>query len=597
MTPGGQRSLLFRPAIAILLVQTLVVALAAWQLRPLVRRHFERTMHDEVQAITFQLVPKYAAVLKQGPEQSDRTALLQMVHDDAALLGGRVTLFLGEDTVLADSAMSDAAFDRPWRRPEIARALAEGSSSLLRADIVTNEPTMYAVSVLRDVLGGRTTLRFGRSLTATFAWVDELTLACLLAGALLIGVTASGLGLAATLVRIRARSISKTMTELARGNLRTRFTPSSDAEFAPITKSLNALTTRLADHVEQLQAQQNMHKAILQSMGSAVIALDVEQRILDLNSAAERMLDCDAEASRGRLLHEVVRNARLHRFVEESMSDSSTPSIEFSIDPDGRTIIEADSEQLISSDGRPRGLLVVMSDVTRLRRLESLRSDFAANVSHELRTPITNIKGYVETLLDVGLADQEQARKFLEIVNRNSNRLAAIIDDVMTLAKLEQPHARDTLEKSLRPVSHIVRSVVGQFERMADGKKITIRTNVPDGLRVVVHGPLIEQALGNLVSNAINYSPSNTVVTVSAKQVNSQVELAVEDQGPGIAKLHQDRLFERFYRVDKARSREVGGTGLGLALVKHIALVHGGNVTVESDLGHGSVFRLLLPGT
>jgi two-component system phosphate regulon sensor histidine kinase PhoR len=308
------------------------------------------------------------------------------------------------------------------------------------------------------------------------------------------------------------------------------------------------------------------------------------------------MLGCDAEASRGRLLHEVVLNARLHRFVAESLNDPATPPTEFSIDPHGQTTIEADSEQLISADGRPRGLLVILSDVTRLRRLESLRSDFAANVSHELRTPITNIKGYVETMLDVGFDDEEQARRFLEIVNRNSNRLAAIIDDVMTLTKLEQPHARDTLEKTLRPLGHVVRAVAAQFERHAEAKRITIRIDVPDTLRLVIHGPLIEQALGNLVSNAINYSPANTVVSISTAERNGHVEIAVADQGPGIARKHQERLFERFYRVDKARSREVGGTGLGLALVKHIALAHGGNVVVDSELGRGSVFTLILPG-
>jgi PAS domain S-box-containing protein len=158
------------------------------------------------------------------------------------------------------------------------------------------------------------------------------------------------------------------MEELAGGNLRTRFTPSRYVEIAPITRTLNALTARLAERMEHIQAQQNMHQAILQSMGSAVIALDLEQCILEMNHAAERMLGCDAEESRGRLLHEVVLNARLHRFVAEAMADSALPPIEFSIDPHGRTKIEADSEQLITADGRPRGLLVILSDVTRRAR-------------------------------------------------------------------------------------------------------------------------------------------------------------------------------------------------------------------------------------
>jgi len=590
MSSNGQRSLLFPLGVALLSVQLLLVLVAAMWLWPVARRHAEREVLDEAVTLVSQLAHRYRDIM------ADHVALRAAVERDAPALRARVTLFIGEGTVLADSAAPDPRFDRTWRRPEVARAIREGTASLLREDAVTDEPTVYAAERLNDTGEAIITLRIGRSMTPQYAWLNKLGGTLLLAAAAMMTVSFAGMMFAARRVRRRADEISRRMSELAAANPRSRFTPSDDAEFEPITQSLNLLTARVSDHVDQLQAQQSMHQAILQSMGSAVVALDLEQCVLDMNKAAERMLGCTAIESRGRLIHEVVRNARLHQFVEEAMHDSRRPPMEFSIDPDGQTKIEVDSERLITVEGKPRGLLIILNDVTRLRRLESLRSDFAANVSHELRTPITNIKGYVETLIDVGLDDKEQAGRFLDVVNKNSNRLAAIIDDVMTLTKLEQPHAREALERSMRPVTTIVRAVVGQFEPHAEAKRMTIRTEVPDNLKVNVHAPLIEQALGNLVSNAINYSPTNTVVTISAQPMGGKVGITVADQGPGIAQQHLPRLFERFYRVDKARSREVGGTGLGLALVKHIALVHGGEVRVKSELGRGSEFTLVLQG-
>jgi two-component system phosphate regulon sensor histidine kinase PhoR len=241
-------------------------------------------------------------------------------------------------------------------------------------------------------------------------------------------------------------------------------------------------------------------------------------------------------------------------------------------------------------------LLVLLQDVTELRRLEAIRTDFAANVSHELRTPITNISGYVDTLLQVGLDDREQARGFLQTVKRNADRLASIVEDLLALARLEQPDSKAWLEPQSTLAADIIAGAVAEFEDAAAAKQIEIRVAAAKELRVMVNPRLAEQAVGNLVSNAVRYSASGTRVTITARAADSGfVELAVADEGSGIEARHVPRLFERFYRVDRARSRQMGGTGLGLAIVKHIAQVHGGRVTVESEVGRGSVFRLSLP--
>jgi two-component system phosphate regulon sensor histidine kinase PhoR len=291
-----------------------------------------------------------------------------------------------------------------------------------------------------------------------------------------------------------------------------------------------------------------------------------------------------------------VREPALNRFVASALAvETITPS-EFRLGGGQGPMVQAVGEPLRNVRDQPAGLLVVLNDVTHLRRLESIRSDFAANVSHELRTPITNIRGYVETLLDVGVDDQRQAVKFLDVIKRNTDRLASIVEDLLALAHLEQPGRKVSLERIATPVHRIVDSVINQFEPQAAGKRIRIDSNVPPELMAMVNAPLVEQALGNLLSNAIMYSPTDTVVTVSARQADgNDIQIAVADQGPGIEAEHLPRIFERFYRVDKARSRELGGTGLGLAIVKHIALVHGGRIDVESEIGHGSVFRITLP--
>jgi two-component system phosphate regulon sensor histidine kinase PhoR len=243
-------------------------------------------------------------------------------------------------------------------------------------------------------------------------------------------------------------------------------------------------------------------------------------------------------------------------------------------------------------------LLVLMTDVTELRRLETIRSDFAANVSHELRTPITSIKGYVETMLDVGVRDEAQTRRFLEIIGRSVARLASIVEDLLALARLEQPGTRSTLEKQSAALKRVIESAVAEFEDDARAKNMTLVTRVPGDLRMLANVQLIEQALGNLISNAVKYSPPGTSVTITADvNANGDVVISVSDQGPGIPSEHLTRIFERFYRVDRARSREMGGTGLGLSIVKHIARVHGGSATVESEVGHGSTFRLTIPAT
>lgn len=362
------------------------------------------------------------------------------------------------------------------------------------------------------------------------------------------------------------------------------------------TDAIDTMAPRLVE-LDHLVGEQ---RAIFASMGAGLLAIDPEQRILSVNRSAATMLGVEAERVRGRLVQEAARLPGLNRFIGDAIASEGATRGEFTLERDGRgrLIVQADSEPLRDAGGERSGLLISLSDITQLRRLESLRSDFAANVSHELRTPITNIKGYAETLLQVGVEDGQQTMRFLEIIQRNAQRLGAIIEDLLALARLEQTGARETLDSTESELRRIVENATADLTSAAHAKGISLAIEIPDELRACVTPSLVQQAIANLVSNAITYSPPQSIVRIVGRtRADDMVEIAVIDRGPGIAPHHLPRIFERFYRVDKARSREHGGTGLGLAIVKHIAQVQGGSVEVESRLSAGSTFRLILPAT
>jgi len=367
-----------------------------------------------------------------------------------------------------------------------------------------------------------------------------------------------------------------------------------------LARVVDSLALRVATLSESIRAIRAEKAAILGSMAGGVLVLDCERRIIDLNPAGESMLGIGIDHARGKLLHEVVRQPDLHRLVESALAGAPDGGEDLTLSGAPARRVRATVNSVINSEGRLSGLLVVLNDITQLRRLERLRTDFAANVSHELRTPITNIKGYIETLLESRLTDREQSLEFLRVIARNADRLSAIIEDMLMLTQLERSDARDSLELVQTDLAPVIESVVNEAERAANAKGMHIEIEVEGDVLVRANAPLLQQAIGNLLGNAIKYSPPQSRVWIRAAQIDGsdavpKVRIDVVDEGPGIAESHVARLFERFYRVDRARSREQGGTGLGLAIVKHIAEVHSGRVEVASALGHGSTFSLFIP--
>ena len=357
------------------------------------------------------------------------------------------------------------------------------------------------------------------------------------------------------------------------------------------TALVERVDARLAEAMRRLAEQE----AVLSSMSEGVLAVDHSLRILNLNPGAGRMFGVDPAGARGRTLLEVSRHTELLHFATAALEASAPTEGEIVLhDPEPRSL-QAHGSVLRDAQSRSIGAVVVLNDVTALRRLETMRRDFVANVSHELKTPITSIKGFVETLLDGALRDPKEAERFLRIVQRQSERLHAIIEDLLNLSRIERDAEAGDIALEQGALKAVLAAALQSCETQARARGVRLEADCDAGLTAWVNAPLLEQALVNLIDNAVKYSPAGSAVRVEAAGHESLAVIRVRDQGVGIEARHLPRLFERFYRVDKARSRKLGGTGLGLAIVKHIAQAHRGQVTVESTPGQGSTFTLQFP--
>ncbi len=347
--------------------------------------------------------------------------------------------------------------------------------------------------------------------------------------------------------------------------------------------------------MRRLEAQRKEMEAVLSSMVEGVVAVDHDLSILSMNRAASRMFGHEPSEIIGRPIAGVAGLGDTADLLSAAMGQDDPVEGELPFGVEGLGLAQAHATRLRAPSGETIGALVVLHDVTRLRTLERVRQDFVASVSHELKTPVTTIKGFIETLLDGAVEDPEEAERFLRIAARQVDRLNAIIEDLLTLSRLEQASEKTEILMESILLEDVLRTAVEVCEPRASEKGVTISLDCPDGLRVEASPALLEQAVINLVDNAVKYSDPGNSVQVGAERGAEGLVVWVRDHGSGIPAEHLPRLFERFYRVDKARSRTAGGTGLGLAIVKHIAQVHGGEARVESAAGAGSTFSLVLP--
>jgi two-component system phosphate regulon sensor histidine kinase PhoR len=316
---------------------------------------------------------------------------------------------------------------------------------------------------------------------------------------------------------------------------------------------------------------------------------------MTVNKAAADLLKIDTTEALGRNVEEIVRNVDLHRFIRKTVESEQLEEADILLPTNGSRYFQLHGASLSDSEGHKSGAVIVLNDMTRIRRLENIRRDFVANVSHELRTPVTSIQGFVEALLEGGIQEPKQIERYLKIISKHSNRLNTIIDDLLSLSRLEEDEEKRKISFEQVPLKQVLTGAVELSSIKAAEKNITVDIVCENQIEAKVNVAFLEQAIVNLIDNAIKYSESGAKVQVSVQHGDKEVAIAVHDEGCGIDKKHLSRIFERFYVVDKSRSRKLGGTGLGLSIVKHIAQIHGGNVTVNSTPGKGSTFTIHLP--
>jgi two-component system phosphate regulon sensor histidine kinase PhoR len=342
--------------------------------------------------------------------------------------------------------------------------------------------------------------------------------------------------------------------------------------------------------VAQASAQQ---EALFNSMVEGVMLLDAAGRIRLVNHALENFFGIASDL-RGKTILEAFQMHELQELAHRVLVDGQVRGYEIELPGLDYRSVQVNASVILDRDGRQQGRMLVFHDLTRLKQLENTRRDFVANVSHELRTPLSLIKGYCETLLDGAKDDPAVAPRFLQTIEKHADRLTFLIEDLLTISRLESGHVAMNFQNlELAP---LVERTVAELMERTKGKNVVVRNEVPANLRVRADADRIQQVLYNLVDNAIKYGRNEVLVTVGAGNFDAgMVEVSVADNGPGIAPEHLDRIFERFYRIDRARSRDAGGTGLGLSIVKHIIQAHRGDVWATSELEKGSTFRFTLP--
>jgi len=584
--------------IAALLIIIPSIFATTWYGTRMIQSFYYQEMQRDIGDRALLLRPHILQMLSGSSEQ-----LQEFCRQTGRIATTRITVIDGDGTVLADSNENPAQMDNHGTRPEIRTAMTGTTGSSLRFSKTLNQNMLYVAIPLHTDRPRAGVLRLSVPATTLNAVLSKIHREILL-GALFIALVAGGLSY------FLAHRISRPLEEMRRGAERLASGKTNQPivmhetnvskEMAELARSLNHMAEQINKRINIIVQQRNELEAVFTSMTDGVLAIGTDHQIIRINKAAAEIFSIDSRDVRNKPFEGVLRNRILQQFISQALDSETIDEQDLVLIENGRQItLRTHAVPLFDGEKKRMGSLVIMNNLTRINQLENMRQDFVANVSHELKTPITAIRGYVETLLDGALNQPDDAGKFLQIIDRQGARLDAIVDDLLILARIEDNAEKNAIVLQQEKISPILEAAVQTCMAQAEQKKITVNLACPSSLEGRVNRPMLEQAIINLLTNAITYSPENKTVDLRAEQQTTKgrktIHISLQDQGPGISTEQQKRIFERFYRCDKARSREHGGTGLGLAIVKHIAGSHHGTVEVESALGRGSTFTLILP--
>ncbi|MGO4185277.1 two-component system histidine kinase PnpS [Paenibacillus sp. TAF43_2] len=509
--------------------------------------------------------------------------------------GARVTFIRNDGVVLGDSNGDPRDMDNHLNRAEIKEALATGTGRSIRASETVKQNMMY-VAIPVTVVPGQApdVIRLAMSLKEVDESIRQLTMMLFL-GLLVLFLIAAfisyrlALGLTKPLEQItKVAKRIKNMDYLARVKV------TKQDEIGELGNAINAMADSLQIQMTRIQQNENQLESVLDNMINGIVMIDLNGKIVLMNRRAEEVLGFSARELVGRHYAEAKQQYELSQMIQEGLKSKQHLREEITFYFPEERLLELNLVPIHPEGNDFSGVLLVLQDVSAIRRLERMRSEFVANVSHELKTPITAVKGFAETLLGGAVNDEETARSFLQIIFDESDRLNRLIGDILELSKIES--RRVPLVFSPVEVDTFVHKSIKLMESEAVRKRIELSMNIEPGLYVEADEDRLRQIIMNLLSNGINYTPEGGRVSLKVEALgDDHIRIQISDSGIGIPKKDLPRIFERFYRVDKARSRSSGGTGLGLSIVKHLVELHKGTIAVTSDVGVGSTFTIELP--
>ncbi len=390
------------------------------------------------------------------------------------------------------------------------------------------------------------------------------------------------------------QQIQRVTEKITQGDFNDRLPLRRRDELGSLASNLNQLSSELQNKITEITQDKNELQTILSSMIEGVIVVGQDERIVLLSAPVYNMLELRSKETLGKPYWEVIRHEEINLSIQEALSEKKSLQKEITIYSPEESHFSMQISSVLSDSNDLVGLVAVFHNITELKKLEKMRSEFVANVSHELKTPLTTIKGFVETLKEGALTDPEKAKKFLDIIQTHTERLEHLVNDLLTLSAIESKG--ETLQLEKMPLLSVINPVLRLFKDRLENKQVHLNVNIPQDLpEISLDRIKMEQVFLNLIDNAIKFTPSGGNLSIQARREQESIRIDIKDTGIGIEQKHLPRLFERFYRVDKGRSRELGGTGLGLSIVKHIVQMHGGRVAVTSDVGKGSVFSIFIP--
>jgi len=551
-------------------------------------REIQSALVTQASLISNQILPESLAV-------EDISGLGNLVAQLKSKTHCRITIVSRQGKVLADSQERPEqilGMENHANRPEIQAALAGHTGIETRYSLTLKKNMLYVALPLLDhgkVLGA---LRLSLSLTQVEDMLGTIRKIVVVGVLIALGLVFI-LGVFFITKTIRPiKNMIQVSRKLADGDFSRRIIPHSQDEIGELAQTLNAMAQHIEDKTREVHARNQQLAAMFYSMIEGVVVTDKGGRLLSVNPTIERTFGITSKDVVGLSFLEAIRNNDISEVISAVLREGKSVSREIVLVVPVRKTFQINAAPIFEGNSI-NGCLAVIHDITEIKRLETMRSDFVANVSHELKTPLTSIKGFVETLLGGALEDRQNNRSFLKIIQSHAERLNTLVNDLLSLAHLESKES--VLHRERNNLRQLADAALTDAQPQWQKKNLRVQNEVPSDIFVLADKDKLSQVFSNLIENAIKFSKDHGQLTITCQDLNFQIKIFVEDTGVGIPEKDHSRIFERFYRVDRARSREVGGTGLGLSIVKHIIEQHQGSVGVESSEEVGSKFWFTLP--